>query len=252
MVFSKKIKIFLVAVATLYGASHLNAAAMNDFEIGAFQQTNSIEECKRLFEQWDLINDDERIDLASNFVNLIIASNNSRSSNNGKFFKIPNKNLMKSLGVLLDANHTEIVKTLLDQYKGTIPVYKVSKRKMSNQLVFMAEWYIKLLMKENSHSRVTNSVDLVNQLTLFGIFNSRFSHKSILLGEAVNTVITFGLGLPYWAYRLPKGNKLAKIRDEYLQFLDENGYDSVASSLRESTEYAKMDYDRLVWTAGAV
>mmetsp|Transcript_37213 Transcript_37213/g.90392 ORF Transcript_37213/g.90392 Transcript_37213/m.90392 type:complete len:101 (-) Transcript_37213:331-633(-) len=77
----------------------------------------------------------------------------------------------KSLAVLLESSDFDLIMTLMDQYKVEIPEYKVSERKISDVMIFVATWYVGVLMKENSDRRISSSRYDVDQLTVRGLFN---------------------------------------------------------------------------------
>lgn len=210
------------------------------------QVCNSLASCKQEFKKWKRLSDQSKQNLAFTFINLIISDVYLGSN-----YRIPDANLSKSLKILLEGDQIHLARTFLDQYRDMVPVYEVHRREMSNMTIFLAEWNIRLLMKENSPTAIAGSTDFVNQLTLFGIFNSPLRPISPLLGEITWGVFSLGVYIPYWAYRLPKGNRLAKIRAQYLRFLDENGYGNVARRLRESTVTAKVEYDTWIWQLGS-
>lgn len=221
----------------------LTDVSTKESQIEEIEQCENLSNCTNLFKQWENLGVQEKIALAKKFVSLVTDLNGTNKNNDRYYyqdipkFKLPNENLAMSLETLIDANYFAEVKLLLDQYELEIPKFEVRAPKISDTSVFIAKWYISLLIKENSATHIRSSTFYVNRLTLSGVYGGPISKMkgSTLRKEAGVLAISLGLLIPFYSYRHLKAKSLYNIRADYLQFLDQNGYESTANSLRRAT-----------------
>lgn len=228
-------------------------------EIGDIEKVSEVIcNCEALFTDWKTLTVDEKTDLAKWLVGLVTTYNDlvpiQRARTDGyaytqvKPIPIPNANVETALHELLETGeYRHEVRTLLDQYRQEVPRFSVKDRTITDASLFVAKWYLRLLMTENDPNRIQSSVPYVNQLTLHGIFDPGIGPVTVL-NKTVILVFTCGLILPVWVHRYLKSRKITTIRREYLRFLDRNGYRAEKQALRGAASVAKRAYANYLTT----